>query len=175
VSSLNTNVLLQILADLQKTDGGVILEPRATITVKESLLNGTIAGEANKAYGPARRTLAGGVSEELDLAGGSLKDQFGDALTFSRVNLLYVRNTKAKTDVGAVLEIGGMVGTAVEQFLLFKDDEDIYKLGPGGIFFVYEPSNAGLPVTAVTADLLRIANVSSPSVSISYDILIAGA
>lgn len=174
-TELNTFVLLQVLSDLQDTGGGAILDDtRVPLTLRESMIDGDDYGKANKVYGPIRRTLAGGAAEELDLAGGSLKDRKGNALTFTKVRLLLVINVKSKDTVGATFEIGGSIGTAGENFLLFKAENDVYELGPGAIFFIYEPSAAGLPVTAGTGDLLRIANVSSPSISMSYDILIIG-
>lgn len=173
MSTLNTSILLQLLADLKREDGGVVFQPRPIVTVRYGWVDGSAVDQANRVYGPTTRTLASAAVEELDLAGGSLKDMHGDALTFTKVKMLFIRN-KAKSDaVGAVLEVGGVVGT-VENFLLFKSTDDIYKLGPGAFFCVGEPSAAGLPVTAGTGDLLRIANVSSPGVSISYEILIIG-
>lgn len=172
MASLNTSLLMTLLADAEATDGGAVFQPKPLITIREFLLSGTGAGKADVSYGPKRRTLASGIAEELDLRGGLL-DMNGNAAVFVRVNLLYVRSVALKTDAGAVLEIGGTIGT-VENFKLFKSTDDIYKLGPGGLFLVYEPSAAALPTVAGTEDLLRIANVSSPAASISYDILIVG-
>ena len=171
--SLNTSLILSLLADAQQTDGGAVFQPRPLITLREHLLSGVGAGKADVSYGPARRTLAGGASEELDLQ-GTLKDMNNNAAIFARVHLFYFRNTKLNTDVGATLEVGGVIGT-VENFKLFKSTDDIAEVGPAGLIIMLEPSAAGRPVTAGTNDLLRIANVSSPSVSISYDILIVGA
>lgn len=171
--SLNTTMVLSLLADSQKTDGGAVYAPRPLITLRKALLNGVGAGKANVVYGPKRRTLASGTAEELDLS-GSLTDPHGDPAVFARVHLLYIYNTKKETDVGANLELGGVVGT-VENWKLFKSTDDIYILGPGGMFLIFEPSAAGKVVTATTEDLLRIANVSSPAASISYDILVVGA
>jgi hypothetical protein len=166
--TLKETLTFQLLTDLQKTDAGVTLQPRPVTTKSDVLTDGTDADEANKVYGPVRRTLAGGANEELDLS-GSLTDIFGDTVVLTKVKGLLIHNTK--TDVGAKLEIGG---SAANAFLLFKAANDIYTLGPNGIFFVWEPSLAGLTVTAGTGDLLKINNVSSPSVSIDYDIVVVG-
>ena len=162
--SLTSTLTMMLLADLRKTVAGDELQPRKTMTLSDSLADGTDLDEANKVY-TARRTLAGAASEEIDLA-GTLTDLFGDSVVATKVKALVIHNLK--TDVGAKLEIGGAAANA---FPLFKATNDIYTLGPNGIFFIWEPSAAGLPVAAGTGDLLKIANISSPSVSIDYDIM----
>jgi len=170
--SLVTTLTLGLLMDLRKTFSGQELQPRPLITLDDALADGTDLDEANKLYGPKRRTLAGGASETLDLSGtgtgaGTLQDVFGDYVQFTKVKALVIHNTNLVA--GNVLEIGG---AAANTFMLFDNATDIYQLGPNGIFFVWEPSLAGLAVTAGTADLLKI-NVPGGT-AIDYDIAILG-
>lgn len=174
MSSLTVHAKMQLVFELQKViGGGQTLRPRMVLGLpisKSDMIHGTEAYQASKVYGPVTRTLAGGAQEELDLS-GSLVDTLGDAVQFTKVKGIYVRNIS--DTVGANMEIGGSIGTS-ENVLLFKDATDIKIIGPGGVFFVWEPSLAGITVTAGSADMLRFANVSSPSVGLSYDVVIWG-
>jgi hypothetical protein len=54
------------------------------------------------------------------------------------------------------------------------DATDKINVRPGGVFGLFAPDSAGYPVTAGTADLLRIGNGGAGS-SVTYDIIIIGA
>jgi hypothetical protein len=133
-------------------------------TTADAFASGTAIDQADLAWWDTARNLAA-TSETHDLAGG-LTDPFGATITMARVKGLYIKNNS--TTVGETLKIGG----GSNPFLLFDNASDIYELGPNGIFFVWEPSAAALPVTASTGDLLKI---DSGAATFTYDIVIIGA
>lgn len=96
-----------------------------------------------------QRTLAGGASESLDLAGGSLVDAFGNALTFAKVRALVIQNlsdTKVLTignDANPLVFLGAGANTAV--------------LGPKAKLALDNPVT-GWTVTPDTGDKIKVAN-----------------
>lgn len=137
------------------------------LVLSDSLTDGVIVDKADKKF-TDRRSLAA-TTENLDLAGG-LTDAFGVTLTFAKVKAIAIRNNN--TTAGENLTIGGgSDGSGTAAFPLFAHASDKYTLGPGGIFFVWEPSLAGKAVTATSADILRLDSGAS---TVSYDIIIIG-
>lgn len=130
-----------------------------------TLTNGTGANKGDICY-EATRTLADAASEELDLHDGTLKDRYGNSLTFDIVRQLYIKNNSS--DAG--LDIGGAAAT---QVALFGDPaSDILTILPGGEFVFTAPNAAGLDVSANAH--LKIAHDSTGSSSLTYDIIICG-
>lgn len=130
----------------------------------DELSNGTGAVDTADMLFADQRTLAA-TTENLDLAGG-LTDVFGNTLTFARIKLLLVHNTN--TTAGNNLKIGGAASNA---FLLFDNATDIKPVGPNGIALFWEPSAAGMAVTASTGDILKMDAGAS---TIVYKIVIIG-
>lgn len=163
--SLTTSANAGMSGTLTKAfDGNNVNAPFA-FSIADDLASGTAIDQADLAWWDSARSLAA-TSEEIDLA-GSLTDPFGDTVTMARVKGLYIKNNS--TTAGETLKIGGAASNA---FLLFDNSSDIYELGPDGIFMVWEPSAAALPVTAGTGDKLKI---DSGSATLTYDILVIGA
>jgi hypothetical protein len=127
--------------------------------------DGNGAGQANKIW-RATRTLVASATEELDLA-GVLADSFGNVLTFASVKAIMVSAAAANTNN---VIVGGAATNAVP---LFGDVTDTVAVPPGGVFALGSPAANGWPVTAATADKLKIAN-SAGSTSVTYDIVIIG-
>ncbi len=127
--------------------------------------SGTGSGQGDLAFFD-NRTLAASTSEELDLAGG-LSDSFGVTLTFVEVVAIYI---KAAAGNGGNIAIGGAAANA---FLgPFADATDIINLAAGESFVITNMAT-GWPVTAATADLLKILNDDSGAAG-SYDVTIIG-
>jgi hypothetical protein len=128
-----------------------------------NFIPGTGVGAVDKQFDD-ERTLADGVSENLDLS-GSLLDAFGASLLFAKIKILAIKNKSATQtlSVGGAATLGfiGWVG----------DPTDVVKIGPGAMaLLICDP--AGVAVTAGTGDLLKIAN--SAGAACIYDIFISG-
>jgi hypothetical protein len=126
-----------------------------------SLAHGTGAGQVDLLY---RDTGApgSGTTTDIDLA-GSLTDQYGDAVVFAKVKLLWFRSPSTNT----------------VNFTLFGDAASVPFLGtaatthivtPGGLLVMYNPT--GFAVTATTGDILQI--TVGAAASQSYQLIIAG-
>lgn len=162
---LNMNLLL--LFNQTKTVDGVLVqaEPSASSTVKQ--LNGTLINQQDLLWFDKGRVLTAGANEEIDLA-GTLTDAFGDTINFAKVKGISIQNSN--TTAGDVLRIGGAASNA---FPLFVDTSDKFDIGPGAYFLYQDPSLAGKPVTAATADLLKLEEVGGAN-DVTFDILIWG-
>ena len=160
-------VIVQVLAKLTKALD-LSVTPEAVISVKKefALTNGTGANQADKIF-TDQRTLAAGVSEDLDLA-GVLIDALGDVITFARIKALVVIAAAANPNniVVGNAAANGFVGP-------FGAATHTHSVRPGG-FYAWGCSDAtGYPVTGGTADLLKI--LAGAGGNHIYDIVIIGA
>ncbi|GAB1823578.1 hypothetical protein [Herbidospora sp. RD11066] len=129
-----------------------------------NFVDGAGAGAANRIFLDTRTVTASGT-DSLDLA-GALTDPFGAALTFARIKGLFVvaRATNV-TDI----RITRPASNAVPLF----SAAGYIPVKPGGFFGWFDPSAAGVAVTAATADLLDMVN--SGATDAIYNIAIIGA
>lgn len=127
------------------------------------LSQGTGNNQADTVFAD-NRTLAGSATEDLDLAGGSLSDPVGVALTFATVKAILVR---AGAGNGGNIVVGGDINDAP----LFSDATDKIPVLPGGTFLWVAPST-GITITASTGDILQIENTDAAAAT--YDIIIIG-
>lgn len=154
---------LNVTGNYSKTGDLATAKDRLEKTFEQLFTSGTGSGQANKQFHDTR-SLDDGANESLDLAGG-LTDQFGNALTFTKVKFLFIANTSTTQ----TLSVGG---GGVNSFINWvADATDIVKIGPGAkAMLVCDP--AGVTVTAATGDLLKILN--SAGAACTYDIVIWG-
>ena len=138
-------------------------------TFGTSLIDGALAGQANRAFWD-HRTLAASTSETLDLA-GSLADQFGVTMTFARIKLLVVSADVANTNN---VVVGGAASNAVAGLFGATTHTAIVRPGTTLSWIVGGADATGYTVTAGTGDLLQIAN-SSSGTSVSYSVVVIGA
>lgn len=109
------------------------------------------------------RTLAASATENLDLA-GVLVNAFGATITAAEIVAIFV---KAKaTNANSVI-----VGNVANGFVGPLGATGTYAIKPGEYFLAVSAS--GWPVTAATADLLKLAN-GAGGTSVDYDIVIIG-
>lgn len=128
-----------------------------------SLSSGTGSNSIDVLWGDSRSLAT--TSETLDLS-GTLTDAFGATVSQVEIRLIYVRHT----GTSGVLTIGGAASNQAYAGLV-GSATDVVKLGPGGIFFWYSPTDTfGLTVAAGTADKLKI----DASASITYEIITGG-
>lgn len=160
---------LSVLASIM----GFVTAPNDIATVRADfnkrrsveLRTGVGPGEANLVFSD-RRTIAASGNDDLDLAGG-LSDPFGAALTFAKVKAILVMAAPENTN--AVL-VGGAPANGFEGPFMGEDHQQ--GVAPGGTLLITAPKD-GWPVTAATADLLRIANGGAGS-AVTYDIVLVG-
>lgn len=138
-----------------------------TVRKAMTLGSGTTAGKADRIWSD-RRTLIASATEDLDLA-GVLLDAAGAAITFARIKGLYITAADANTN-------NVVVGAGTAPWIGFLGATHTITLRPGAFvgFGTGAADAAGYPVTATTADILKIAN-SAAGTPVTYDIVIIGA
>lgn len=135
--------------------------------ISQAFTDGVGAGQVNLVFSD-QRTLSASATENLDLAGGSLTDIYGTALTFARIKAVIVKAATGNTND---VQVTRPASNGVPIFMAAGDG---IALAPGAAFLWMAPTAAGVVVTASTGDLLTITN-SAGSTSVTYDILILGA
>lgn len=165
-SNLTSRVSVQVDATLvaDATIGSV--QQNIGYRVANAMLDGAGLNQANQVYS-GRRTLAASANESLDLSGG-LTNAFGTTLTFTKVKALVIVAATGNTND---VIVGGAASNGFISWVGAADDT--VKVKPGGMFVISAPTAAGLPVTAATADLLKVANSAGGS-SVTYDIIVIG-
>ena len=131
-----------------------------------NLAQGAGAAQADMIWSD-QRTIAASGTDALDLA-GSLAGPFGGTLTFARIKMLLVVAAAGNTNNVNIVMPGS---NGVPLFLAASDG---IAVKPAGLFLWYDPSAAGVAVTAGTGDLLNIVN-SGGGTGVTYDIHIVGA
>lgn len=144
---------------------------QADIEAALTLTDGVGADQADRMY-LAERSVASGANDDLDLAGSTLLDPFGNALTFAKIKTLMIINAPKVGSANTTnLTIGG--GTNPVTGLLGGTSPVLGPMKPGEVLLRHSSALAGLcSVTAATADILRIAN-SAGALAV-YQILIIG-
>lgn len=165
--TLKTDISLTCLALLTgATDLAPITAPHS-LSFGNSWTDGVGAGQADLVWGDTR-TVTASANDDLDLA-GALVGALGTTLTFARIKLIVVTADPGNTNN---VVIGG---AASAQFVgPFGAATHTHAVKPGGFYATAAPSATGWPVTATTADLLRIAN-GGAGTSVIYSILLVGA
>lgn len=128
-------------------------------------VNGVAANKADTIFSDVR-TLAASGSETLLLT-ASLKDQFGNVITFAKVKALLIKASAANTN-------NVVVGNAATHAFQGPLDAatDTLTIPPGGSVLLLAPVN-GWVVTASTNDNIKITN-SAGTTGVTYDIVIIG-
>lgn len=165
-TSLRSVITAKVSAILESGIAGVVGAEEVGLGAMDQTIIQEL-GASGKVYF-ATRTLSPSTSEQLDLA-GVLEDVYGNALTFTSVYAIAVRNigTVASRIIYGPAASNGF-GTAS---LVGGATSRISANINSGWNLHYNP--AGYPVTAGTADLLEVENVSSVN-SATYRILIVG-
>ena len=157
----------KLVATIQITDnsgpGDYPASGNFTISEVMSLTDGTGADKAQIVFADTR-TLGASASEDLDLA-GSLEDNFGQVLTFTKVKSILI---KADDDNSENIVLGGASSNAFSG--PFADATDKLNVEPGATHLLTAPDD-GWTVTDGTGDLLAVAAGASGG---SYTIVIVG-
>jgi len=129
--------------------------------------SGVAINQADKIFAD-QRTLTTGATEDLDLA-GVLAPLFGATLlTFVKLKAFVLFNLITNTTNITVSRPAGSTGVPI--FAAVSDA--LAAIKPGGCFAWWDPSLAGVAVTAGTGDLITITN--SAGASCVYDVIIVG-
>ena len=160
------NVLLR--TNLEPGITGVSGGVDQTIELFKILQNGTTSDLVDRVW-YSSASLALSANTTIDLA-GSLENIYGTAITFGKVKAIVLKNLS--TTAGVDLSLGpnssnGFGGSNG----VWGDVSDRSTIQAQGLFFWYDPN--GVAVTAGTADILYLANLSG-STSCAYQILILG-
>lgn len=142
-----------------------------SLVSSKSMANGTGSGKNNQSFHD-NRSLATGVSEELDLSGG-LTDAFGVSILFTKIKGIFVRNNSPKAD-GNTLLVGGSVANGFID--IFDNATDKLRVRAQTRVLI-ETDDVGYAVTAATADLLQFehdADGANPLNALTYDIVLWG-
>lgn len=163
----NTSALLRLLSTPTRSLDLQTGEAPLNFQRGYSFANGTASGQADLLFADTR-TIAASGTDDIDLA-GTIKDAFDQTITFARVKGIFVVAADGNTnDV--------VIGAAATNTFVgpFGSATHTIKVQPGGFFGIVAPGATAWPVTATTADLLRVAN-GGAGTSVTYDIAILGA
>lgn len=130
------------------------------------IVDGVGAGAATKVFS-SLRTLAASATENLDLA-GALTDPSNVAVVFTGIKAIYVK--AAEANVNDVI-IGGHATAAFVG--PFGAAANTIAVAPGETFFISKFNAAGWPVTATTADMIKVLN-SGAGTAVNYEVVIVG-
>lgn len=158
------NVAMNWLYRNIDSDSGRETRDSNSISIVDVLENGVVIDTADKIWYD-RRTVNDAADDDLDLAGG-VTDAFGNALTFAKIKAILVHNRN--TTAAENLLVGGGSAPIVSHL---GAGGDIVRVGPGGVFLLWNPSLAAYAVTATTADILRLTGSGG---DITYDIAVVG-
>lgn len=167
MNGLKLAVLAQISGSISTDNDLATIAGKLDTTSRIDFSMGAGARQANLVFAD-RRTLAASATEDLDLDGG-LADPFGGALVFKRVKAILIQAAAGNANdviIGGAAS-NGFVGP-------FGAATHTMAVKPGGILLIAAPTAAGWPVTASTADLLKVAN-SGGGTGVTYDVILLGA
>lgn len=132
-----------------------------------NLAHGSGANQASSVFTDTR-TLAASANEDLDL-NGVLLDAFNTVIALTKVKALII--TADPNNANDVV-VGGAAANGATSFFGAADDK--VKVKPGGVIAFIAPDANGYPITAATADLLRVAN-GGAGTAVTYTIIVIGA
>lgn len=162
---LYTNISAAVTALLSGSgDLGTPSAPQ-TLGYAKTLTSGTGSGQADLVWGDTN-TLAASANTDIDLA-GSLTGPLGATLTFAKIKAVFVYADEGNTNN---VVLGGAASNAFVG--PFGAATHTIAVPPGGSVLLTAPA-AGWPVTAATADLLRVANSGAGS-SVTYRVILIG-
>lgn len=166
---INTQLLVSLSTLFTGTPPISGSTPQLPVAYAQSigLGQGTGSGQADKLWISGGRTLAGSANEDLDLA-GTLTDAFGATFTLARVKGIIIASAAANTND---VVLGGAAANGFISWVGSATDK--VKVKPGGVLALFAPDATAYPVTAATADLLRVTN-GAAGTSITYDIAVIG-
>ena len=142
---------------------GVAIEQKFAFGVGLQFEDGSGAGQASKIFA-SRRSINASANDDIDLSGALVND-LGDPVVLTAVKAILIRHVSggnpAVVGVGSAPFLGPLGGTT-----------PTISVPVGGEFMIVNPSAGGWPVTATTADILRIANGAGSTLVV--DVVVVG-
>lgn len=129
--------------------------------------NGTGAGKADLVYW-SQGTLTASAHTDLDLT--ALTDPLGNAITFVYIKALVVAAASGNTNN---VVVGNASGSPLAGLFAATSGAAVVRPGAVVAWACGSADTQGYPVTAVTANLLRLTN-SAAGTSVTYDVTILG-
>ena len=162
---IELEVLARVRGLLSTTgEGGTAQLPISEVAAID-FANGTGANEANAVYVDEFSIAASGTLD-TDLS-GALKDRLGNNVVFTAIKAIMVIADATNTN-------NVVVGADAAPFVgPFGAGTHTVAVPPGGVFLVANPSAAGWPVTATTADILQLAN-SAAGTAVTGTLVLVG-
>lgn len=151
-----------------KADGTTSVVDSSNFSKTISLTNGVgTAGTGDLMY-RISTTIAAGATLNIDLA-GSLADVFGTTLTFARIKFFFLHLTTA-TAASAIT-----VGNGTNPWLMnaLSAATTTVSVRNGGFLAFGDPGATAYPVTAGTADVLKLVNADGSNIA-TVEICIVG-
>lgn len=171
--SLTANMSATIAGTYSNDSTGAV--DTINIVEKSALSNGTTANKAQRTWESLGRTISTGSSETLDvfdlgsidIGAGAGLDSLGQALAFSGIKGLYIKNSETSTGTLTV----GNESSAATWNAFFASDTGSFALVPGASILIQDPSALGMAVNDSSNHLLKMADSSG---GLTYDIVIIG-
>lgn len=183
ITSISVSAVLQ--ATLMNAINGVAAastQHKRSFAPATTLASGTGANQFDRVWSSEGRALNASATETIDLydlgtidiGGGAGKDAAGQAVTIAEIVGLMIWNKP--TSIGSLL-IGGEGSAAAFQSLFHvsgtaSDTAGFGPLGPGGVFFVFDPNDPAWAVADTSNHLLKLA--ANAAGNLTYDIMFLG-
>jgi hypothetical protein len=134
------------------------------LTISMLLASGVAIDQADEIWDD-ERSLATGANEDLDFA-GILTNAFGQTVTLVKLKLLiFIAGSTNTTN----LTIGPKSSNGLP---FLAGTTPTFVLKPKGVFLLFDPSLAGITVTAGTGDLINVLN--SAGATATYRVIAVG-
>lgn len=169
--SLTANLSVGFRWNYQETTDLATAGSSEGLTITDALTSGITLDKADRLFADTRSVTASG-NDDIDLS-GSLTDPLGQTVTFGKIKGILLHNKS--TTAGDILQISG---DGTQGFTTWLKDSNAnsahgVKVGPDGVFTLWNPSLAAYSVTATTADILRITELGGAN-TVSYDLVLIG-
>ena len=149
LASLNAQLTGSITMTNTATVGGSTVSAAPSHNFSDSLSLGTGLDQGDLVYSAKAVAISGSATNALDVS-GSLSDVYGTTITAVKMKMFYLKNLS--TTAGDTLTIGG----DANGMLLMDAAADTITIQPNGFILLWQPSLAGMAVTAATGDIIDI-------------------
>jgi hypothetical protein len=147
--TLTSKLIVSLAAYLADTKGIAVANANIDKSSINVIASGTGANQADKVFSELAKSIVGNT--DVDLA-GSLTDAYGAVITFARVKMLAFF-----VDPASVSNLVVGAAAANQFFGPFGASAHTINIRPGGLAVLFAPDAVAWPVTAATADILRLA------------------
>jgi hypothetical protein len=162
--SLATQIQLRVTANRAAPQDLQVASAPMDFNVALALPTGVGANQADEMISD-ELTIAGAATQDLDFAGGGLLNPFGVATTLVKVKLILVVADPTNT---TTLTLQPKAGAALP---FLTGTTPATSLKPGGVFFLYDPSAAGIAVGPGATDAISLVNAAGASAKVKVVVI----